>query len=265
LLKINCANQLRSVEATYESRLQEISVRLKREELELQRLRNSDKDYMAISAELDKLREMAKQDESNYRSELSNLKRQNNHLEDQIRELIPLCEESISAKNSNNSIKLVVCQLLRHLLFVVSRFKQLEVYTALLKGFWNYYEKVHWTIRTIPKLKGIGQFRKAVLAVLAARRLRKMGQKTNEKGKQIHGVKDKIVRKLLQGAMANEENMVESGHIDMLSSMLIGDCESVEQIIAVWSDKFRWKEIKYKSINIGKIASQDVNFLRHSF
>lgn len=36
-------------------------------------------------------------------------------------------------------MKLLMCHLLRHLMYVVGRSKQMGKYSGLIKGFWTYY------------------------------------------------------------------------------------------------------------------------------
>lgn len=120
---------------------------------------------------------------------------------------------------------MMVCHLLRHYLYVVCRFRQQGIYAGLLKGFWFYYERVHWILRAIPKLKGKAQFRKVVLTVVATIRLKKIGQKLSTVSTvKLHSTKDKMLRKLLQGCLASEENLIESTDIDMLTGLLSEDC-----------------------------------------
>lgn len=44
-------------------------------------------------------------------------------------------------------MKTVICQLVRHVLFAVSRMREQGVFLGMLKGFYLYYDRVHTAIR----------------------------------------------------------------------------------------------------------------------
>ena len=113
-------------------------------------------------------------------------------------------------------MKSMMAQLLRHLLFIVSRFKQLTAFISLLKGFEQYYRRVHHYIRGSNKLKGVRKLRSAVFAVIVGNRIFRQHKKRVERlatAPQLNYIKDRVLQRLLRQSLVNEDSPITNADI----------------------------------------------------
>lgn len=74
---------------------------------------------------------------------------------------------------------MLICQLVRCILYAVSKSKEVGLFLGLLKNFYGYYDKIHGCLRNSAKtkVKGIMRFRAAVISLQVVKRLNKIVKK----------------------------------------------------------------------------------------